>query len=138
MDSNTYNRVITAARKFAANGGKIIRGGNGVFPVGWDPKDRDKEVGPSWNSPQNRACALGALIIEEQPYVNRDLAWKGVSAAARLLNVSQDLITAFTLGFDGYPNVRGSRSSPAPESKWYWAGVEMAKELGIERYDRLI
>jgi len=104
-----YNRVLAAARKFQANGGKIT---TDQFGAVYNQND-------GWFAEAGCACALGALVVCKQPA----LAGTCIMQAANILDCAMDDLWTFTEAFDG--------ASYANDDPWFQAGRRMRKELGL-------
>jgi hypothetical protein len=116
MDGKTYEKIKSACLKFVEKGGHIIQSDWAV--------SRDDETRKWVANRTNCACALGALLVVEQPEVD---SYEPDDAAAEALDVPLKYIDAFVMGFDGYSNP----AATVEGTVWWNSGRQLARELGL-------
>jgi hypothetical protein len=124
MKQEQINRVRAAMKNQQAKGVKVIDGDWGVELdtafLGWTTK---------CNEPC--ACAMGCLLLEEQPSLLQDQE----EAAATVLGATRAAIGAFTTGFDGEEPWPGHVIG---NLDWYEAGRALRKEFGLADDDEAV
>lgn len=118
-------RVLDACRAQQARGVAVQRGVWGVARVGSGPwyaysGHVETENGIDFGAVPGCACALGCLILEEQPRVETDSIYHALKIQ---LKATEHEIDSFTRGFDGQD------FAPKWDLDWYLAGREVAAEV---------
>jgi hypothetical protein len=119
MDAKLKKRVLDACRSQQSQGIVPRRHTWGVYKDEsgrWAARDRIADM----PQPTKCACALGCLILEEQPKVSTADVYHALKVQ---LKATEDEIDSFTRGFDG------AQFAPKWDLDWFMAGYDVALEL---------